>query len=137
MSIDYQTIEGRVAILLQDLTRLTFSSELLCEGIRMALREYSAVSGQPETLSGLDDAGLTSIPEHDCGILVLGAAGYIAAAKTIDRQEHFNPQPELPQGVTSLGSRLLQRFDRLLGTVKSARLRAADVTCWESGWILN
>jgi hypothetical protein len=137
MSMDYQTIEGRVAVLLQDLTRLTFSSELLGEGIRMALREYSAVSGQSETIAGLDEAGLTSIPEHDCGILVLGAAGYIAAAKTIDRKEHFNLQPELPQGVTSLGGRLLMRFDRLLGTVRSARLRAADVPCWGSGWSLN
>ena len=137
MNIDYQNLEQRVSSLLQDLTRLTFSSELIREGVRIALREYSVYSGMSETISGLDEAERTSVPEDDCGILVLGAAGYIAAAKTIDRQQHFNLQGELPEGVTSLGSRLLLRFDRLLGTVKSARSRAADVECWGSGWAFN
>jgi hypothetical protein len=136
MNTNLESIEQRVSVLLLDLTRLNFSTQLIDEGIRLALKEYSLASGQVETLAGLDEAGLTSIPEQDCGLLVLGAAGYVAAAKTLDRKEQFNLVDQLPEAVTNLGSRLLMRFDRLLGYVRSARMRAADVTPWGDGWPL-
>ncbi len=136
MNTTLETIEQRVSVLLQDLTQLTFTSQLVVEGIRMAIKEYSLASGQVESLAGLDDAVLTSVPEYDCGILVLGAAGYIAAAKTMDRKESFNLVDQLPEAVTNLGTRLLLRFDRLLGTVRSARMRASDVAPWGDGWSL-
>ncbi len=136
MNTNLETIEQRVSVLLQDLTQLTFTSQLVVEGIRLAIKEYSLASGQVESLAGLDDAVLTSVPEYDCGILVLGAAGYIAAAKTMDRKESFNLVDQLPEAVTNLGTRLLLRFDRLLGTVRSARMRAADVAPWGDGWSL-
>jgi hypothetical protein len=134
MSSSYTSIEQRVSVLLADLTQLNYSSGLLEEGIRMAVREYSLASGMPETLSGLDSASQTSIPETDCGMIVLGAAGYTAACKTLDRKQQFNLEDRTPQAVTELGRRLLQRFDRLLGTVRSARMRTCDIQVWSEGW---
>jgi hypothetical protein len=136
MNTTLESLEQRVSVLLLDLTQLNFSQQLIHEGIRLALKEYSLASGQVETLAGLDEAGLTSVPEQDSGILVLGAAGYVAAAKTMDRKEQFNLVDQLPEAVTNLGSRLLMRFDRLLGSVRSARLRASDVAPWGGGWPL-
>lgn len=128
------SIEQRVSVLLTDLTRLNYPIELVDEGIRQALKEYSLASGTMETIENLDDAGQTSVPENDTGVIVLGATGFIAACKTLDRKEQFGLQGEAPQAIASLGERLLQRFDRQLGTVRSARLRAADVPMWGGGW---
>ncbi len=134
MDTTLENLQQRVSVLLVDLTHLSYSTNLLDEGIRQALGEYSLVTGSHETLTGLDGATATTIPEMDCGIIVLGAAGFIAACKTMDRKEQFNLDEQSPGAVARLGERLLQRFDRLLGTVRSARLRASDVPGWGDGW---
>lgn len=134
MSQNIQTIEDRVAVLLTDLTHLSFSPELIREGVRMAVLEYNRVSGMDDTLSGLDGASLTTIPENDCGMIVLGAAGYTAACKTIDRKQQFNLDEETPAAVLQLGQRLLERFDRLLSTVRANRFHREDVQTWGEGW---
>ena len=134
MDTTLENLQERVGVLLADLTHLNYTSDLVTEGVRQAMGEYSLVTGSHETLAGLDGAEATSVPDMDCGIIVLGAAGFVAACKTLDRKEQFNLDEQSPGAVARLGERLLQRFDRLLGTVRSARLRAADVPGWGDGW---
>jgi hypothetical protein len=50
------TIETRVSVLLHDTTQLNFSAALVDEAIRLALADYSRVSGLAETITGLDGA---------------------------------------------------------------------------------
>ncbi len=134
MASTLATLQDRVTVLLADLTHLNYSGNLIEEGIRMAVLEYSLASGADDTLAGLDGAASTSIPENDCGLVVLGAAGYIASSKTIDRKQQFNLEDQTPRAVAELGQRLLQRFDRLLGTVRSARMRTTEIQPWGEGW---
>lgn len=134
MTCTLTSLEERVSVLLTDLTHLNYSTELIDEGIRLAVREYCMVSGAADTISGLDGSEQTSIPENDCGMIVLGAAGYTASCKTLDRKQQFNLEDETPEAVLLLGQRLVQRFDRLLGTVRSARMRSSGVQVWGEGW---
>ena len=134
MTIDLTTLESRVNVLLTDLTHLYYSSELIREGIRMALLEYGRASGTQDTIAGLDEAGQTTLPEMDGGLIVLGAAGYTAACKTIDRKQQFNLDDQTPEAVQQLGQRLLMRFDRLLGTVRVNRMRTGQIQVWGEGW---
>ena len=133
MTTTLESLEQRVSVLLADLTHLNYSTELIDEGIRMAVHEYNLASGMTETISGLDGSGLTSIPELDCGMIVLGAAGFTASCKTLDRAQQFNLEDQAPTAVSALGQRLLQRFDRLMGTVRAGRMRSSDVLVWEGG----
>jgi Asp/Glu/hydantoin racemase len=134
MSSTLTSIQQRVSVLLADLTHLNYSNELITEGIRLAVLEYSRACGTDETLTGLDGASATSIPENDCGIIVLGASGFTASCKTLDRQQQFNLEDGSPEAVSQLGQRLVQRFDRLLGTVRSGRMRSMEVQVWGEGW---
>ena len=128
------SLEQRVMVLLADLTHLNYTTALIDEGIRLAVREYSLASGMTETISGLDGEGLTSIPDNDCGLIVLGAAGFTASCKTIDGKQQFNLKDETPEAVLSLGQRLVQRFDRMLGTVRASRMRSSEIQAWGEGW---
>lgn len=130
-------IEDRVSTLLADMTRLNFPVSLIDEGIRLALMEYSRASGVTETLSGLDGATASTLPDLDSGILVLGAAGYAATAKSIDRIEAFNLDGQVAQQVQQLGGRFLDRFADMLLTVRCGRMRAGTVQPWGSGWPLS
>lgn len=134
MTIDLATLENRVSVLLTDLTHLNYSSDLIHESIRVALVEYQKASGSLETILGLDGAGQTTLPEMDSGLIVLGAAGYTASLKTIDRMQQFNLEDQTPEAVLQLGHRLLTRFDRLLGSVRANRMRAGIVQPWGEGW---
>jgi hypothetical protein len=134
MTIDLSTLENRVHVLLTDLTQLNYSAELIRESIRMALVEYQTASGTAETISGLDGAGQTTLPEMDSGLIVLGAAGFTASCKAIDRMQQFNLEDQTPEAVLQLGQRLLTRFDRLLGSVRVSRMRTGSIQAWGEGW---
>ena len=130
-------IEERVSTLLLDMTHLNFTLDVIDEGIRLALMDYSKASGQTETISGLDDAAVTSLPELDSGLIVLGAAGFAASAKGIDRKESFNLDGQISPQVQQLGERFLDRVRMLIFTVRCDRMRSADVQPWGAGWPLS
>ena len=69
-------IENRVSTLLLDMTHLNFTVDIIDEGVRQALLEYSKASGQNETITGLDGAESTTLADLDTGMIVLGAAGF-------------------------------------------------------------
>ena len=130
-------IEDRVAILLLDMTHLNFTVEVIDEGIRQALLEYSKASGRTESIIGLDGAETTTLPELDSGMIVLGAAGFAAAAKGVDRKEAFNLDEQISPQVKQLGERFLERFQTLILTVRCDRMRSPDVQAWGAGWPLS
>ena len=130
-------IEERVLTLLVDMTHLNFSLDLIDEGIRQALLEYSKASGQAESISGLDGALSSTIAEIDSGMIVLGAAGFAASAKGVDRKEAFNLDGQIAPQVIQLGERFLARFQALILTVRCDRLRSPEVQAWGSSWPLN
>ncbi len=130
-------IEGRVSTLLVDMTHLNFSVDVIEEGIRQALLEYSKASGQHERIAGLDGAEATSLPELDSGMIVLGAAGFVASSKGVDRMEAFNLNEQISPQVKQLGERFLERFQTLILTVRCDRMRSADVQAWGAGWPLS
>ena len=129
-------IEDRVSTLLLDMTHLNFTMVVIDEGIRQALMEYSKASGQAETLAGLDGAVSTTLPEQDSGMIVLGAAGFIASAKGVDRKESFNLDGQIAPQVAQLGERFLARFQALILTVRCDRMRSPEVQAWGAGWPL-
>lgn len=135
MNVD--ELEQRVSTLLQDMTQLVFPVALVHECLRQAMLAYSRSSGRAESLAGLDGALETSVPELDGGLLVLGAAGYAATLKGVDRKEAFNLEASTSTRVVELGERLLARFEALLLTVQRERMRASTVQPWGAGWLLD
>lgn len=130
-------IENRVTILLRDTTRLDFPPELVEECIRLALAEYSRVSGTVETLSGLDGAAETSLPGEDAGLIVLGAAGYAACSKAADRKESFNLNQQIPEGLLKVGAGFMERYKALLNTVRTHRQWISAEVPWGAGFSLS
>jgi hypothetical protein len=131
------TFENRVNVLLHDTTQLNFSTELVDEAVRLALADYSRVSGMAETISGLDNAAVTTVPADDEGIIVLGAAGYTACSKAADRKESFNLNQEIPQGLLKVGAGFMERFKALLNTVRTHNQWSAAETPWGAGFTLS
>jgi len=135
--MDVEELEDRVSTLLQDMTQLVFPAAMVRECLRQAILAYSRSSGRPEYLVGLDGAQETSVPELDGGLLVLGAAGYAATLKGVDRKEAFNLEASTSTRVVELGERLLARFEALLLTVQRNRMRDSNVQPWGAGWLLD
>jgi hypothetical protein len=135
--MDAAGLQQRVSTLLLDMTQLTFPATLVSECLRQAVLAYSRSSGRPETLAGLDSALETSVPEVDGGLLVLGAAGFAASLKGVDRKEAFNLETDTGALVVELGERLLARFEALLLTVQRDRMRMSTVQPWGAGWLLD
>jgi hypothetical protein len=129
-------IENRVSTLLLDMTHLNFTVDVIDEGVRQALLEYSKASGRNETITGLDGAESTTLADLDTGMIVLGAAGFAASAKGVDRKESFNLNDQISPQVKQLGERFLDRFQTLILTVRCDRLRSPDVQAWGAGWPL-
>lgn len=127
-------IENRISTLLVDMTHLNFPVDVIDEGIRQALLEYGKASGQHETIDGLDGAAASTLAEVDTGMIVLGAAGFVASAKGIDRKESFNLNDQVAPQVKQVGERFLDRFQTLILTVRCDRMRSPDVQAWGAGW---
>ena len=119
------------------MTHLNFTVEVIDESIRQALLEYSKASGRAERITGLDGAESTTLPELDSGMIVLGAAGFAASAKGVDRKEAFNLDEQISPQVKQLGERFLERFQTLILTVRCDRMRSPDVLAWGAGWRLS
>lgn len=87
--MDLITCIQRVETLLSDNTNLIWTDADLTEAVRLALDEVSLSMGQKLTLSGLDGAVAASLPDLLEGMLVVGAAGYAAVARAVERAEQF------------------------------------------------
>ena len=88
-------------------------------------------------LPGWTGLNTTTLPELDSGMIVLGAAGFAASAKGVDRKEAFNLDEQISPQVKQLGERFLERFQTLILTVRCDRMRSPDVQAWGAGWRLS
>lgn len=94
MTATLTTLSARVSTYLMDPNNLVWASGDITEAIRLALGEYSLAAQTAYTLNGLDSATTTSYPDLHEFLMVIGAAGYAATARGIDRSEGFDEDKE-------------------------------------------
>jgi len=104
-----------VKALLMDSSSVIYDTGTITEGIRSALGEYNtAKETAPVTLSGLDEELTTTLPGVHDTLLVLGAAGYAATARAVDRAESFTLGSEA-EDLQKWGEARLKEFRGMLG----------------------
>jgi hypothetical protein len=90
MTASLESISTRTSQLLMDTGGLIWDAAAITEAVRLALGEYNQIYHTGVTLSGLDGAATTSLPENNTTLIVAGAAGYAAVARAAARSESFN-----------------------------------------------
>ncbi len=75
MSLTLRPAKERVGVHLNDVARLIWSETMLETALREALQAIGRVLGEPLTLSGLDGASETTLPEDVEHILVRRRGG--------------------------------------------------------------
>jgi hypothetical protein len=113
-SATLSTLSSRVQVLLSDANSRVYSEGLLEESIRLALGEYSTRAKQVFTLNGLDSATATTLPDYFDSVVVIGAAGYAAKARALDRADSFTQGETLPADLAAWGEAQLTRFRAIL-----------------------
>lgn len=106
----------RAAAFLADGTRLIFTTPLLTEALRLALGEYGAAGQAAATLEGLDGAGSSSLAGVHETLIVIGAAGYAAQARALERAEGYQEGGE-SAALKAWGDARLGEFKAMLGFV--------------------
>jgi len=121
MTATLTTIRDQVEAHLDDASNLIWSTDSLDEAIRTALVELSRVSGTDLTLSGLDGAAETTLPDQDDHVLILGAVAYalqfVAAGdiKSLPLSDDAKPQ--------ALTMLIKQRMDAFHDLLEKVRVR--------------
>jgi len=111
-----ETICARLEQALADAEGLVWPAAALQEAVHLALDEYNLAAGAPCTLAGLDGAAETTLPEGHESIVIIGAAGYAAGMRGVERVEGFDPEGESPALLEWAQTRLGE-FRRLLALV--------------------
>jgi hypothetical protein len=137
MATTYATTLAQTRVFVSDSGSTIWADADLQGGIRLALQQINLFSGQAYTLSGLDGAGSTTLPTLLEGALVLGAAGFAASARAVDRAEAFELANEGPE-VKAWATGTLLSFKGLLERMypaeqtRTADQKAASVPPWGS-----
>ena len=75
------TLEDRVAVLVNDVSNLIYSTVAIDEGMRVALSWINLKLGQAYKIEGLDAAVVTSLPAELDSTIVQGAAGFMLSGQ--------------------------------------------------------
>jgi hypothetical protein len=118
MSLTLSTAKERVGVHLNDVARLIWLEGMLETAIRNALQAIGRVLGESLTLSGLDGAGETTLPEDDEHILVTGAVAYALTFRASGRFEDARTKDDLPKAFGDWASAHMARFQTMLVQVK-------------------
>ena len=116
MTTTLTTITDRVEAFLMDGDNRIWDAQVIAECARLALGAYNLAleagggAVTPVTLAGLDGAALTSLPVNHEVLVVLGAAGFAALARSADRAESFELNNEARDLYHWGGERLAQFF---------------------------
>ena len=110
MTATLSSLETRVKTYLSDATGLIFTTELVDEGLRLALGQLNLTLSGAYTLAGLDGAAATTLPAVQESLLVGGAAGYAAQSRVVKRAESFNLEQTVAQALATWGDDRLQDF---------------------------
>jgi hypothetical protein len=97
---------------LSDLSSLVWPTASLDEAIRTALRQISHAYdvATPYTLSGLDGAGATTLPELLRSLLVTGAAAHALTFRVIGRFEEATPTAGLQETLARFATERMNTF---------------------------
>jgi hypothetical protein len=106
MALNYTNALAYTRLLLMESGTAIWADGDIQGAIRLALGEMGLYSGEPFTLNGLDGALVTTIPGVLESALVVGAAGYAAAARGEDRAEAFELANESKSSLTFSAERL-------------------------------
>jgi hypothetical protein len=117
--IDYTGALARTRLLLMESGTAIWADADLQGAIQLALGEISLYAGQALTLNGLDSAVSTTVPAILESALVVGSAGYAAAARAEDQAEQFELANESATSATWSSARLTD-FRSMLGKVYPA-----------------
>lgn len=107
------TLSTRVKTFLMDSSALVWAADDITEAIRLALGEYNLASSGIATIDGLDSATSTTLPAVYDFVIVVGAAGYAASARGVDRVEGFDEDKE-SGSLTSWAALRLKEFRAFL-----------------------
>jgi hypothetical protein len=116
MASSLTSLSTRVSALLMDSANLIWPAAAITEGIRSAIGEYGTAGKSAVTLDGLDSASSTTLPAVHDTVIVVGAAGYAAAARAADRAESFQLGSESAELKTWADKRLSE-FRGMLGFI--------------------
>lgn len=100
MALVYTDALARVRLLLMDASSAIWVDADLQGAIRLALGEASLYAKAVLTLNGLDSAVTTTLPSVLESGLIVGAAGYAAAARGEDRAEAYELASESARSVS-------------------------------------
>lgn len=122
----------QTALLLDDPNGRTWSSDRLTLCVRLALDVYNRTCDTRCTLTGLDGAAVTNLPECDLPLMVRGASAYAVLLRVLVRAESANLGQQVPEELRGWATRQLAEFCRDVGTIRTANLRrgGAPWTAW-------
>jgi hypothetical protein len=118
MSLTLTTAKARVGVHLNDTGRLIWSETMLETALREALQAIGRALGEALTLSGLDEAGETTLPEDVEHILVTGAVAYALTFRASGRFEDARAAENLPDALGNWAGAHMARFQAMLAQVK-------------------
>ena len=133
MSLTLSTAKARVGVHLNDTGRLIWSETMLETAIREALQAVGRVLGESLTLSGLDGASATSLPDDVEPILVTGAVAYALTFRASGRFEDARTAESLPKSFSDWAGAHVARFQAMLAQVKWQGHQTASQSPY-AGW---
>ena len=133
MSLILTTAKERVSVHLNDVARLIWSETMLETAIRDALQAIGRVTGETLTISGLDGAAETTLPEDNEHILVTGAVAYALTFRASGRFEDARTKDDLPEAFGDWASAHMARFQAMLIQVKWQKHQTAPQSPY-AGW---
>jgi len=110
----FDIIKERVRCHLNDMGGLIWTDGMLEAAVRSALRAISRVYDEDFTLSGLDGALETTLPDEDEHALVTGAVAYALTFRASGRFEDAAQDQNLPSALANWASAHMARFQTLL-----------------------
>ena len=125
MSTTASDLRDRLEFLLMDMQNLTWDANTLDEGLRQALSQFNAASGQSAALAGLDGAAETTLAVGDEALIVLGAAGHAALSRMAGSAARLGLAGEAADRLLTWGRTQLARFDLCLAAVRLRQLQSA------------
>ena len=133
MSLTLTTARERVSVHLNDTGQLIWSETMLDTALREALQAIGRVLGETLTLSGLDGAGETSLPDDAEHILITGAVAYALTFRASGRFEDARAAETLPKALGNWASAHMARFQAMLAQVKWQGHQTASQSPY-AGW---
>lgn len=116
----------KIHALLGDENGLRFGDSLLTQALRICLAEVNLAAGAAYTLAGLDEAGITTLPDETLAALCLGAAGGAVRGFNLSLGwQHPLDQP-LTAEITRLAEGYDARFAAALEALRRRGLAQAD-----------